>query len=528
MNIRNLASLCIVLVSIHIAYCTLEVNEYPARVLPDNEESTPSRNLTGKPSFEIFAQVVATTGGGLAQLPRPAYVGRRELRAPVVHDTLGGQQGMDTGGASPLLFPSAMSAKRRLLSGEPKSVNGRPAFCDSDPLGKISEPPPKRTVAWKPTPGKYMLAVCTFGQLSNQLACMGNYFLHAALLNRTLVIPPRSFQKGPRYDWPWALAVNAPHARACLGTNSVITLDEYRELTGKPVAVDELICWMPPCFQASWAENAPDIKFPVNHRIIGRRRRWAAVSLATFLAVYSSTTVAAAALISSGDLYNIHVAPFPLPELAGGGEVYLFPPLESTCGASYIMPHDAIVEAARGFVRSIGEDFVAWHFRRGDMWLQMRDEPNCFWALPDVARFLLQRFRGSRVRTLFLSSDTHAFEVHVLRKLLQAYSGPDDKPLKLITAPRVKTAEGSHEWAPSWHRLDLDTAGGQEGMTAPFADSIFQKLVCVEARFFLGHPCSTFSQEIYRRRAATGRGSCIDGDLTLVKSKSFMNLHLVI
>ncbi|CAI5493364.1 unnamed protein product [Closterium sp. Naga37s-1] len=72
--------------------------------------------------------------------------------------------------------------------------------------------------AWRPVKGRYLLALCMYGRLSNQEACMHMYLALAALLNRTLIIPRHGFAISvvAEYLWQWGVIVNVPHMRSCL------------------------------------------------------------------------------------------------------------------------------------------------------------------------------------------------------------------------------------------------------------------------------------------------------------------------
>ncbi|GJP61859.1 hypothetical protein CLOP_g18979 [Closterium sp. NIES-67] len=53
------------------------------------------------------------------------------------------------------------------------------------------------TLEWNPKPQRYLIAMCSGGQLSNRLACVRQSMLDAALMNRTLVFPTQ----GIDYDY---------------------------------------------------------------------------------------------------------------------------------------------------------------------------------------------------------------------------------------------------------------------------------------------------------------------------------------
>eukprot|EP00897_Mesotaenium_endlicherianum_P002670 jgi/Mesen1/2430/ME000157S01571 len=101
--------------------------------------------------------------------------------------------------------------------------------CDSIRQRRLSGVLP--TVAWTPEPGKYLLGICSKGQVTNQLMCMTNYFLAAASLNRTLVIPPVSMvrTRSSQSLYDWSVLLDIPRAQSCLGANAIISLEELQE-----------------------------------------------------------------------------------------------------------------------------------------------------------------------------------------------------------------------------------------------------------------------------------------------------------
>ncbi|CAI7788052.1 unnamed protein product [Closterium sp. NIES-53] len=63
--------------------------------------------------------------------------------------------------------------------------------CANDTMPRVG------TIHWNPKPQRYLIALCSGGQLSNRLACLRQSMLDAALMNRTLVIPTQ----GIDYDY---------------------------------------------------------------------------------------------------------------------------------------------------------------------------------------------------------------------------------------------------------------------------------------------------------------------------------------
>lgn len=89
----------------------------------------------------------------------------------------------------------------------------------------------KGKVQWNPVPGRYLLVMCSGGQLSNRISCMRQHMLDAALLNRTLVLP----SSGIDYNYENLLDLTSP--KTCFGADAFMTLDEFAQKV-KPTKVN--------------------------------------------------------------------------------------------------------------------------------------------------------------------------------------------------------------------------------------------------------------------------------------------------
>ncbi|CAI5973060.1 unnamed protein product [Closterium sp. NIES-64] len=92
------------------------------------------------------------------------------------------------------------------------------------------------TLQWNPKPQRYLIAMCSGGQLSNRLACVRQSMLDAALMNRTLVFPTH----GIDYNYDALLDMGA--FDECFGPNRVVSFAAYNESVKGRVRVGRFIC----------------------------------------------------------------------------------------------------------------------------------------------------------------------------------------------------------------------------------------------------------------------------------------------
>lgn len=103
----------------------------------------------------------------------------------------------------------------------------------------------RKTVEWNPKEGKFLLAICVSGQMSNHLICLEKHMFFAALLNRVLVIPSSKF------DYQYDRVVNIDHINKCLGKKVVISFDEFSNVKKDHLHIDKFLCYFSlpqPCY----------------------------------------------------------------------------------------------------------------------------------------------------------------------------------------------------------------------------------------------------------------------------------------
>lgn len=381
-----------------------------------------------------------------------------------------------------------------------RALWGRPWECDKPNGTYPSEAFRERDlINWVPQPDRYLLAACHSGQLSNQIMCMMNGITYAAVLNRTFVVPYKSFARGfgqdSRFGWTWDLALDIPRAQECLGANAVVPLAELAARAGGTVAVDALMC-----FEADHCRPERD---------------WDLEALNITLPPAGG---AAPPPLVFGDKYRKPEDLRAAVAFAGGARVLLFAdlyaaslqvphhaqdPIRSKCGGgSYFRSHPAIRAAAEGFAWAVlgGNDFVAIHLRRQDFYGWRKSVP--WFEVPRLARFLARVAAARNVTRVFLATNAHLLEVDLLDRLLKV--GTHGR-LQLVVLPNLSELPPSVTlpWAKPWLDLRLDSD--------IFARAILDKLVCTHARLFIGSIASTFTNDVFRIRKVEGRVTCHDG-----------------
>ncbi|CAI5483774.1 unnamed protein product [Closterium sp. Yama58-4] len=112
-------------------------------------------------------------------------------------------------------------------------------------------------LVWTPQPDRFLLAVCLRGQVNNRIGCLYRHLILAALLNRTLLVPPvllstslayckHGLSGSPCPSIPLPLIWDLAHTRTCLGGDTVLRTDEFATRFGRPLEVHHMRCWHGP------------------------------------------------------------------------------------------------------------------------------------------------------------------------------------------------------------------------------------------------------------------------------------------
>lgn len=456
-----------------------------------------------KPAAHVALKVPARTLGW--NIEETTLLQREQPQGP---GASGGPGGASSGSATPGGAGGRQPRRSLGYYGPPRQCTGE------TPVYPSGEYKAEELIIWKPRPDRYLLGVCHSGQLNNQVLCMNKYFLLAALLNRTLVVPTLSFWS-PRFAWD--LSLDIPYARACLGDNAVISLDELRgRLAGAAaplppaagaVHVDEVICF-PQSPHAKycdpnvrWSIEGLNLTLPPEAGRKGVQRFMPEMDLPA--AEFVEGARSAARVLAFDDMFAPAIMDVP-----SGGPYF---PLQSHCaGGRYFQAHPTIRAAAQGMADDVlGGEYLAFHFRRGDFYsFQAKDHKIFYWpSIPEVGATLATFMAAHNLSRVFVATNAHSYEMALLQKVLAMFQSRSGRPLEMATLPKMgelPPATRAQPWARAWRE-----AGLGDNQWAP---AILEKLVCTRAKIFVGTAGSTFSSDVYRIRWADKTATCDDGE----------------
>ena len=339
--------------------------------------------------------------------------------------------------------------------------------------------------SWRPARGRYLVMICTSGQVSNRLVCLRKHMYFAALLNRTLVLPPGSV------DYQYDHLLDIAHLQRCLAsaTNSthvVMTFQEFQVMRGANLHVDELICYMHDCYfdkehQTKWealgftfgpCRDAWVTPKTTTTTTTTPRRESREEIVARFGGGEEQDVIAV------GDLFYADV------EDSGGFEV------ASQC-RGMVRPHRSIATAAERFVQTyLGGNFVAVHFRRHGFLVFCNRQvpgPSCFYPIPQAARCIERAVRAAAAAdVVFLSTDAPESEATALVAAL-ARRGVD-----------VVRRSAAHEPLAKWDAPLWRLAPNREA--EPGVMALVDQTICALAATFIGTRSSSFSAHIQHLR----------------------------
>eukprot|EP00271_Cylindrocystis_brebissonii_P012224 TRINITY_DN3042_c0_g1_i2.p1 TRINITY_DN3042_c0_g1~~TRINITY_DN3042_c0_g1_i2.p1 ORF type:complete len:624 (+),score=43.55 TRINITY_DN3042_c0_g1_i2:135-2006(+) len=369
---------------------------------------------------------------------------------------------------------------------------------DKSPYGL----PPEAIIPWRPRPNRYLVAICSHGQMGNRLACLRKYVIFAALMNRTLVIP-RFFKDEYMYDLDWVFDIK--HARKCLGERTVISVEEYLREQKKDVMEVFLKCWWGNCHIRVEGSGTcllvqraiPEIKpKPGSCEKTDAAMR---LPLAEFNRLFASVDEE---VFSFGDLFPIDGIS-EIPHQFLGVEDPLELAAEGPC-AMAMRPDEAILESARGFIRShIGDDpYLAVHLRRGDFWEHNINSNFHMWlSARKLGTCIGERLRRINnegpMTTIFMATNGNDDEIDFLMKTVK-----DVSKVKSIRLVRMQPHHFQEAWASP-----LVERGWRDHQQA---QAEVGKTVGAMSKVLLGSWGSTFSATMYRLKNGLVGRSCHD------------------
>lgn len=325
-----------------------------------------------------------------------------------------------------------------------------------------------------------MVLICDSGQVTNHLICLRKHMYIAALLNRTLVLPPRTL------DYQYEHLLDIAHLQHCLGNSTIIPFEAFRHENNHQLHIDKLVCFMPNCYfdqehQTRW--EALGFTFGPRQDV-GQPRRRDAVR-----ARLAAAGADAEAVIAMGDLFYAEVE--DSDDFA----------LTHQCSL-LVRPHPSIVVAAQRFVQTyLGSNFLAVHFRRHGFLVfcnRWTLGPSCFYPIPQAARCIEAKVCQVGADVVFFSMDAAESEVEVLVAALHQR--------RVFVMRRTATHEALAKWdAVLWRQAGREA---EEGVMA-----MVDKAICSLAVVFLGTRDSSFSAHIQSMRLTMATASSCDAPL---------------
>lgn len=285
----------------------------------------------------------------------------------------------------------------------------------------------RRTVEWNPKDGKFLLAICVSGQMSNHLICLEKHMFFAALLNRVLVIP------SSKVDYQYDRVVDIDHINKCLGKKVVVSFEEFSKTKKDHLHIDKFLCYFSkpqPCYldddhlkklgnlglsmskpEVVWDEDIKSPKKKTVQDVLGKFEHGDDV-------------------MAIGDVFYAEVEKEWVMQPGG--------PIAHKC-KTLIEPSRLILLTAQRFVQTfLGRNFIALHFRRhGFLKFCNAKKPSCFYPIPQAADCLLRVVERADAPVIYLSTDAAESETGLLQSLVVL----NGRPVPLVIRPARNSAE---------------------------------------------------------------------------------------
>ncbi|KAJ1390775.1 GDP-fucose protein O-fucosyltransferase [Sesbania bispinosa] len=309
----------------------------------------------------------------------------------------------------------------------------------------------RRTIEWKPKAGKYLLAICVSGQMSNHLICLEKHMFFAALLNRVLVIP------SSKVDYEYDRVLDIDHINKCMGkgTKRLRKLKSLGLSMSKPEPV--------------WVEDTRKPKRKTVQDVLSK---------------FSHDDD----VMAIGDVFYADVEREWVMQPGG--------PLAHHC-KTLIEPSRLILLTAQRFIQTfLGRNFIALHFRRhGFLKFCNAKKPSCFYPIPQAADCILRVVERANAPVIYLSTDAAESETGLLQSLVVI----NGRPVPLVKRPARNSAE---KWDALLYRHHIEGD--------PQVEAMLDKTICAMSSVFIGASGSTFTEDILRLRKDWGSASLCD------------------
>ncbi|KAK7349351.1 hypothetical protein VNO77_06656 [Canavalia gladiata] len=343
----------------------------------------------------------------------------------------------------------------------------------------------RRIIEWNPKDGKFLLAICVSGQMSNHLICLEKHMFFAALLNRVLVIP------SSKVDFQYDRVVDIDHINKCLGKKVVVSFEEFSNVKKGHLHIDKFLCYFSqpqPCYldderlkklsSLGLSMSKPVAVWDEDTRTPKRK------TVQDVLSKFSHDDD----VMAIGDVFFADVEREWVMQPGG--------PIAHKC-KTLIEPNRLILLTAQRFVQTfLGRNFIALHFRRhGFLKFCNAKKPSCFYPIPQAADCILRVVERTDAPVIYLSTDAAESETGLLQSLVVL----NDRSVPLVKRP-------ARNWAEKWDAL-LYRHGIEEDSQV---EAMLDKTICAMSSVFIGAPGSTFTEDILRLRKDWGSASLCD------------------
>ncbi|CAI7781441.1 unnamed protein product [Closterium sp. NIES-53] len=423
-----------------------------------------------------------------------------------------------------------------------------------------SDPNFPRPVPWVPWPGKYLLATCVRGRLTNRHECLHKSLLVAMLLNRTLIVPPLDVCLRSRFhhaQYNFAYSVDLDHLGACFGGAGkngkqrgmapgagpgVVTLQQYLESNQlTKLTVNLLACGLVqdppsescPAFSACNNPRLILIAFPSGHSTIDLPAgRLADLPSRLHQALPQASN---AYVLCLGDLFYIDTS-----EIRQDGSFLSRDILPTDCPFPLRPPTSAVAAAAWFMQEYTGPDFAALHLRRGDFYLRFRGYRGAkadYFPMETIAEYVAETIAAVNAATAAAAAGA-AFQIGATESVIGGKGSclresSDWQPIRmLVLCSDAGEKQGNVlSCLLAVHgitvvRLDVVNypafAFSKVTIPAPArADTIVmaEKMVAANARIMFYSRCSSFSLQIKHITETQGLVSCWDSVVCEGRSK---------
>lgn len=342
------------------------------------------------------------------------------------------------------------------------------------------------TTEWIPEDDRFLMAYCQSGRLSNRVLCILNALNFAAVLNRTLLITMD--QNVILYHYDRHLIFDIAFFRSCYGSRVVMTVEEYRQIYGDDVIVDQVVCLCgKPCRQDF---SNPNATFLNQGHVVFLK---SALNFKIPRAYVRSVTVEELKMeIGDSPGRILFMGEFFYNNLKNKNTLFLSVKRSEDCRSNAaVLPHHSILEFGKLFVKDVfqGQKFMAVHLRREDFALYCNRGLGCFLPIEEIVQCLKEKVELSGVKVVYLATNTNHKEIRYIKRNLT------NRNNERIQVVQLKT-ELMKE-----NKMVLPIPDEDEGARSLW-EAQLDKVICLHSQIFVGSARSTFTVDIQRMRYA--------------------------